>query len=217
VRLTSTSAGAGPAGFAGDGSYAYFTVEDATERRILFSVKTDGSGRMTALSPPSVSVHVNDYFDGVSADPSPDGSKIVFVADVTNTRRALYVVNTRGGKVRRIDTPDIDPTSAQWSPDGSWIAFSARPPTANASYDVYLIHPDGRGMTAVTSPADGCSGYAPIWSPDGTKLLFETQCSNGSTIISTTLETANVDGSESSKVVDLNGLTAYSLGRLAKG
>ncbi len=64
-------------------------------------------------------------------------------------------------------------------------------------------------------PTQGCSSFAPIWSPDGTKLLFETQCYRDSTVISTTLETANLDGTGLTKVADLNGLTAYGWGRQA--
>ncbi len=216
LRLTTTSAGEGPSGYANDGSRAYFTVLDATQHRTLYSVKTDGSGGLTALSPPDVSVHDNDYFDGVSADSSPDGSNVVFAADVTKTRNALYVVNIDGSGLHQIETPAaINPTSAQWSPDGGWIAFSGSLPTSDAHDEIFLIHPNGSGLRQITSSSEGCSSYAPVWSPDGTKLLFETQCSGGSTVIPTRLEMANLDGSGLTRIADLNGLTAYGWGRLA--
>jgi hypothetical protein len=214
LRLTSTSAGDGPSGYANDRSHAYFTVRDASDFRTLYSVTTDGTGGLTALSPPNVSVHDNEYFDGVSADSSPDGSEVVFAADVTSTERALYVVNVDGSGLREIQTPaGINPTSAQWSPDGSWIAFSASP-TSNYA-EVYLIHPDGTELRQVTSPSDDCSSFAPVWSRDATNLLFETQCYSGSQVASTRLETASLDGTGLSKVADLNGLTSYGWGRLA--
>ncbi len=179
-------------------------------------MKTDGTGGLTALSPSRVSVHDNDYFDGVSADSSPDGSQVVFAADVTNTEKALYVVNIDGSGVHAIKMPTpINPTSAQWSPDGNWIAFSGGDSRPNGFSEVYLIHPNGTGLRAITSPAHGYSSFAPIWSPDGTKLLFETQCYRGSSVISTSLQTANLDGAGLAKVADLNGLTAYGWGRLA--
>lgn len=215
LRLTNISAGEGPSGYANDGSHAFFTVPDATQHRTLYSVKTDGSGGLTALSPPSLSVHDNDYFDGVSADSSPDGSKVVFAADVTNTQKALYIVNIDGSGLHQTKTPaGINPTSAQWSPDGNWIAFSGSEPTSDDSFEVYLIHPNGSGLREITSPDNDCSSFAPIWSPDGTKLLFETQCYKGSTVSSTSLETANLDGTGLSKVADLIGLTAYGWGKL---
>jgi hypothetical protein len=213
LRLTRTAAGSGPSGYVNDGAHAFFTVKDASDFRTLYSVITDGTGGLTALSPPDVSVHDNEYFDGVSADPSPDGARIAFAADVTNTERALYVVNIDGSGARELKTPaGVNPTSAQWSADGNWIAFSGSVPGADYA-SVYLIHPDGTGLRQIISSNDGCSAFAPIWSPDGAALLFERQCYTGGAITSTSLEIANVDGAVLSKVADLNGLTSYGWGR----
>ena len=213
LPLTRISASSGPSGYASDGSHAYFAVQNATGLRTLYSVTTDGTGGLTALSPPDASVQDNDYFDGVSADSSPDGSQVVFAADVSNSQKALYIVNIDGSRPQQIETPaGINPTSAQWSPDGSWIAFSGADPENTVASGVYLIHPNGSGLREVTSSPEGCSSYAPVWAPDGTALLFETQCSTDSTIVSTSLEIAGLDGTGRSKVVDVNGLTAYAWG-----
>jgi WD40-like Beta Propeller Repeat len=213
VRLSSMRAGEGPSGFAEDGARAYFTVLDAVQHRTLYSVRTDGTGTPRRLSPPGVSVHDNNYFDGVSADASPDGSEVAFAADVTSTEKALYVVNVDGTDEHRLAMPPgINPTSAQWSPDGEWIVFSAEGSASDPTSEVYVIHPDGSGFRAVTSSAEDCGSYAPVWSPDGAHLLFATQCHSGSSVTSTTLEIANVDGTALSKVTDLNSLTAYGWG-----
>ena len=211
LRLTTTSASAGPSGYTGDGSRAYFTDQGATGLRTLYSVAVDGKGRTIPLSPSDVSVQDNDYFDGVSADSSPDGSQVVFAADVTSTEKALYIVDGGGGQPHQIETADINPTSAQWSPDANWIAFAGDASTSGVS-EVYLIHPDGTGSRQITSGTDGCSSYAPVWSPDSAMLLFETQCSSGPSIESTRLEVAALDGTGLSKVADLSGLTSYAWG-----
>lgn len=151
-RLTSIPAGEGPSGYANDRTHAYFTAIDATQHRTLYSVRTDGTGGLTALSPPSVSVHDNYYFDGVSADSSPDGSQVVFVADVMSGQRSLYVVNIDGGRPHQIVTRGLDPTSAQWSPDGNWIAVSAGDPESDIASEVYLIRPDGTGSWSRRRP-----------------------------------------------------------------
>jgi len=212
VRLTTVSAGEGPSGYANDGSRVYFTALDATQHRTLYSVMADGTGGLTPLSPRSVSVHDNFYFDGVSADSSPDGSRIVFAADVTSTRRALYVADADGGRRQRIEIPSgINPTSAQWAPDGTWIAFSADNASRNVS-SLYVVHPDGDGLREVGSPPAGCSRFAPVWSPDGAALLFATQCSQGTNGNSTRLETTDLAGTHVWKVADLIGLTSYGWG-----
>jgi Tol biopolymer transport system component len=100
----------------------------------------------------------------------------------------------------------------QWSPDGRWIAFSGRPPTGFAYWEVYLIHPDGSGLKEITPHTGGCLGFAPIWSPDGKELLFARQCYIGLTVTSTTLSTVNLDGTGLTNVTDLNGLTSYGWG-----
>jgi Tol biopolymer transport system component len=217
LELTTTPTGEGPSGYANDGSHAYFTTQDQNDFRTLYSVKTDGTGGLTALSPPTVSVLDQGSFDGVSADSSPDGSQVVFAAVVSGATRALYVVNIDGTGLRQIKTPTgINPTSAQWSPDGNWIAFSGRPPTFSAFVEVYLIHPDGSGLREVTLPTSGCSGFTPIWSPDGTKLLFVSACKSGTTT-SYALDTTNLDGSGLSEVIGLNGRTSYGWGTASTG
>ena len=218
LRLTTRSSGAGPSGYALDGSRAYFTAQDQRgELQTLYSVATDGSGGIAALSPPNVSVHDVGSFDGVSADSSPDGSELVFAADLTRTQSALYLVNIDGSGLHGIETPTVNPTSAQWSPDGKWIVFSAGPSTADGYSEVYLVHPDGSELRQVTSSTEDCASLAPIWSPDGSKVLFETECYSGISVTSTRLQTANLDGSGLANVANLNGLTSYGWGSEGAG
>lgn len=94
---------------------------------------TEGKRGLTVFSPPLVSRHDDPYFDGVSADSSPDGSQVVLAADVANGQRALFVVNIDGTRPRRIATPGLNPTSAQWSPDGTWLAFSVGDPESDVT------------------------------------------------------------------------------------
>jgi Tol biopolymer transport system component len=210
LALTTTSASSGPSGYTGDGAHAYYAVQDASGLRTLYAVTTDGKGEPTAVSPEGVSVQDNDYFDGVSADSSPDGSRMVFAADVSSAAKSLFVVNIDGSRPRRIDTPGVNPTSAQWSAAEDWIAFAAYAATSQRDSEVYLIHPDGTGLRQISSSSDGCSSYAPVWSADGEAVLFETQCYDGSAIVSTRLELAAIDGAGVWKVADLAGLTSYA-------
>jgi Tol biopolymer transport system component len=84
--------------------------------------------------------------------------------------RAVFVVDARGRDPRRI-TPWGETLEAAWSPDGLWVAFDMSdhggPP------DLFEIHPDGSGLTQITSSdQDGLFSFGPVWSPDGSQLLF---------------------------------------------
>jgi Tol biopolymer transport system component len=56
---------------------------------------------------------------------------------------------------------------AAWSPDGKKLAFSS---DRSGSFAIYLMNPDGSGVTPVPNTT---GGRQPSWSPDGTKLLFQ--------------------------------------------
>lgn len=58
-----------------------------------------------------------------------------------------------------------------WSPDGQWIAFMRK--LNDTTYNYYKIHPDGTGLTPLTSftttQATFSNGGA--WAPDGSKII----------------------------------------------
>jgi Tol biopolymer transport system component len=83
--------------------------------------------------------------------------------------------------------PGVGGTSAAWSPDDGWIAFTSR----LRAPQVWRVHPDGSGLVQLTDGADGSSSVMPIWSPDGSKLLFERKRAG-----LVTLWTMNADGTD---------------------
>ena len=54
------------------------------------------------------------------------------------------------------------------SPDGAWLAYDSN---VSGGYQVYISSADGQGGRVQVS-RDG--GQRPAWSPDGTKLYFNT-------------------------------------------
>ena len=59
--------------------------------------------------------------------------------------------------------------------------------------DLYVVHPDGSGLTAITSSEDGLFSFGPVWSPGTAKLLF---VRGPHDFESVDLWTVNVDGME---------------------
>jgi WD40-like Beta Propeller Repeat len=138
-------------GYSPDGSRVLFARFDSNGNGTLFSVKPNGSGAVQ-LTPPGLSVIDLGFFDRVGADWSPDGSRVTFAGFQKRSsgrgfELGLFVVNADGTAVRRITPSGLDAFSAQWSPNGEWIAFTAvrRVPKG----ELWIVHPDGTGVRKI--------------------------------------------------------------------
>jgi Tol biopolymer transport system component len=128
---------------------------------MLFVVDSDGSGGLERLAP-----YADDGWTW-----SPDGTRIAYVGVTRSGRKALFVVTASGAHRLRhvaVSIPGIASPSVSrptWSPDGKRIAFeccsNGYQPQGNW---IYLIRPDGRGLTRTRGDIRG-------WSPDGRLLL----------------------------------------------
>jgi Tol biopolymer transport system component len=142
----------------------------------LYVVDSDGSD-LTRLSPKGTFVACCG-----PASWSPDGTQVTFGAlslDAAGaadfTRSAVSVAEADGSRVEAITEPGAFTVAARWSPNGDWIEFNKKSgPVGVKGSDLYLIHPDGSGLSAITT--EGAAGKSDqiraVWSPDGTRLLF---------------------------------------------
>jgi dipeptidyl aminopeptidase/acylaminoacyl peptidase len=74
----------------------------------------------------------------------------------------------RAARPRRLTAGDKD-SDPQWSPDGRFIAFTAKRKDDDEP-QLYLIAPDGGEATRLVTRAAGCA--APKWFPDGRRIAF---------------------------------------------
>ena len=142
----------------------------------LYVVDSDGSD-LTRLSPEGTFVPCCG-----PASWSPDGRQVAFGAVSLDgakapdfTRSAVYVADSDGSAVEAITEPGAFTEAARWSPNGDWIVFNKKSgPVGVKGSDLYLIHPDGSELSAITT--QGTAGASDqggaVWSPDGTRLLF---------------------------------------------
>lgn len=121
---------------------------------------------------------------GWSANPvwSPDGRRIAFVGN-RDGNFDIFVVNADGSGLRKLSQSRRNDYDPAWSPDGRVIAFQGRrepPPESKRGacplrrcerQEIYVVDADGSRLRRLTH--DWRFDAAPVWSPDGGKILFQ--------------------------------------------
>ena len=97
---------------------------------------------------------------------SPDGSKIAFDCRVDAGNDDICLVNADGTGFARLTSDPARDDGAAWKRDGSTLAFAT---TRFGADQIVLMSPSGGGVTRIGA---GLAGFAPTWSPDGTRLAL---------------------------------------------
>ena len=139
-----------------------------------------------ALTEVTMNVPGNDglrYEDNVP-DWSPDGKRIAFERIDLSTqeeRAAIFTIGIDGKDLHQVTPWDLGANEPNWSPDGARIAFNVPAKTfQGGEQNIYTIRPDGTDMVQVTehlsmgedNPKNEQATFDPVWSPDGSQLLF---------------------------------------------
>jgi Tol biopolymer transport system component len=111
---------------------------------------------------------------------SPDGSQIVYTKarlsrEGAEIGKALFVTDLAGGPERQLTSWDTFAANPQWGPNGLIVFatndFGIEQP--NAASNLFLIKPDGTGLTPLTTFAAGTvRACRPSWAHGGTAVLF---------------------------------------------
>ncbi len=135
---------------------------------------------------------------------SPDGTQVVFEkvhktgrgpdADIDAVTLSAVRLDEPSHPVRALTDPQLYAATADWSPDGERIVYSALAAAGDDAPDLFWIGPAGGVPTRLTTLADD-GGFAaePAWLPDGSGVLFSGNLAAGSG--SPELLTVALDGS----------------------
>lgn len=158
--------------------------------RIAYSrMVDDGSGRSTleVLNLDTGEVEVilkaepTDFYAGSRW--SPEGNSIVLEvvhrtgpsvdAEVTGVTLSIVDLTSTPPSVRALTEPDLFAETADWSPDGQLIVFAALCRPGDETEDLFIVHPDGSGLTRITNLVEsGGNATHPSFTADSQHVIF---------------------------------------------
>ncbi|MGW6572771.1 amidohydrolase family protein [Streptomyces sp. NPDC054945] len=183
VRLRFTRATNGAATATASGDRVVAEVQG-----VLWSLPPDGSAA-TPLTPPDLEPGRPVF--------SPDGSQVAMSA-YRGGGFHIWVMNADGSGLRPLTDGPFDHRAPAWSPDGRSLAFCSErggDPVAGSPYRIWAVTVTGgrpRRLTGVPGQdGPGQDGewedYDPVWSPDGSRVLFVRGTPAGETLTARTI------------------------------
>lgn len=102
---------------------------------------------------------------------SPDGADIAY-ALIAGEGSGIYIIPAIGGSPRKVVDLPFGIAGIDWSPDGRYLAYAARP-ARYSPYGIYLYSFDTEESREMTSAQLASQGdFRPTFSPDGKKIAF---------------------------------------------
>ena len=99
---------------------------------------------------------------------SPDGKQLLVSRSLPDHHSQLALLSIQDGSIHGLKSFEWQSFNASFSPDGKLIAYDAPRGGTSGARDILVLEADGSRETAVAQ-----SGNSPVWSPDGSRILFQ--------------------------------------------
>ena len=153
--------------FAPNGSKLLFTqyTGAASGARRLYTINLDGTGKKQFAKGVGGTMEAGKY--------SPNGARIAYVGGRADRPLVLKTIRADGAAATVKTIAGLGNSRApDWAPDGKRLVFEVFSIEDNTT-NIWRVNADGTKRTRLTDVPEGVYATNAIFSPDGTRLLFD--------------------------------------------
>jgi Tol biopolymer transport system component len=180
-----------------DGTLIIFAHGAPTGNNVITTMRADGTGTLVSIT--------SNLWDSIGFF-TPDASHVLFYSQDGGLVAAAWIMDAHGANKQRLTAAALEGFPTDVSPDGrDFLLGDHGNSPSDLSTDIFVMKPDGTGLTQLTHFASHHHDGGGSYSPDGTKIVFESDRLS-SDITPTTygtfdLFTMNADGSSVTRIV----------------